>query len=206
MTRSEGDQQEIVLGNKQLLSIFFIIVVLMGVSFTIGYVIGRNASSVSAATGAGLPPVSVRPSAAPPTSAEPATSDSKAETTQSEPAVERGSKQAAARAQPDAPATVRTAKADAPPPARAAEEEATPARPVSSTNGTGTYLQVASLRKDDASKLVEMLQGRKFPALLGESPKEGLFRVLIGPYRDNPSLAEAKQKLRGAGFDPIIAK
>jgi len=51
-----------------------------------------------------------------------------------------------------------------------------------------------------------ILREHGFPALLGESPKEGLFRVLVGPFHDMSSLADSKQKLRAAGFDSIVAR
>ena len=44
-----------VLGNRQLLSIFFIVVILLGVFFTMGYVMGRNSGSGGAATAAAGP-------------------------------------------------------------------------------------------------------------------------------------------------------
>ena len=45
----EGSEFELVLGNKQLLSVFFIVVILLGIFFTMGYVVGRNSAPVDAA-------------------------------------------------------------------------------------------------------------------------------------------------------------
>jgi cell division septation protein DedD len=75
-----------------------------------------------------------------------------------------------------------------------------------SATASGSYLQVVAVKRQDADHLIEVLRKRGFPALLGESPKEGLFRVLVGPFPDMASLADSKQKLRTAGFDPVIAK
>jgi cell division septation protein DedD len=206
MARNEGDQQEIVLGNKQLLSIFFIVVVLMGVSFTIGYIIGRNASSVSAAGAGPAATVSPRSSNAIP----PASSDAQTEEKRVEPEPATKSPDptdsSSSRTTGTQPAKPYEERAQAP---RREEAEAKPdtkAPAAAAPTGTGTYLQVASLKREDADHLVNMLRGRGYPALIGESPKEGLFRVLIGPYKDIPALADAKQKLRGAGFDPIVAR
>ena len=44
MKNSETGEFELVLGNKQLLSGFFIVVILFGVFFTMGYIVGRNSS------------------------------------------------------------------------------------------------------------------------------------------------------------------
>src|SRR5882757_3904625 len=43
MAQSDGEK-ELVLGNKQLISLFFVMVALCGVFFAMGYMIGRNTS------------------------------------------------------------------------------------------------------------------------------------------------------------------
>jgi cell division septation protein DedD len=70
----------------------------------------------------------------------------------------------------------------------------------------GSYLQIAALKRQDADHMVEVLRKRGYPALLGESPKEGLFRVLVGPFKDMPALADSKQRLKAAGIDSIVAR
>lgn len=42
MPTNEEGEFELVLGNKQLLSVFFLIVLLLGVFFSMGYIVGRN--------------------------------------------------------------------------------------------------------------------------------------------------------------------
>jgi uncharacterized membrane protein len=44
LPRTEDGEFELVLGNKQLLSVFFIMVVLLGVFFAMGYIAGRNSA------------------------------------------------------------------------------------------------------------------------------------------------------------------
>jgi hypothetical protein len=44
MKNNETGEFELVLGNKQLLSGFFIVVILFGVFFTMGYIVGRNSA------------------------------------------------------------------------------------------------------------------------------------------------------------------
>src|SRR5437899_12866249 len=79
MSKTDGEY-ELVLGNRQLLSAFFIIVILFGVFFTMGYVVGRNSAPASAAslpstTVAGNPrPEAASPAAALPQSTPPAQS------------------------------------------------------------------------------------------------------------------------------------
>jgi cell division protein FtsN len=60
-TREDGEF-EVLLGNRQLLSVFFIVVILLAVFFTMGYVLGRSSGPAS---------VAVRPAApSPPPAAE----------------------------------------------------------------------------------------------------------------------------------------
>ena len=42
MRKNEDGEFELVLGNRQLLSVFFIVVVLLGVLFAMGYIVGTN--------------------------------------------------------------------------------------------------------------------------------------------------------------------
>ena len=46
MPRNEEGEFILELGHRQLLSVLFIIVILLGVSFTMGYIVGRNSAPV----------------------------------------------------------------------------------------------------------------------------------------------------------------
>src|SRR5512138_2758136 len=48
MPKNEDGEFELVLGNKQLLSVFFIVAILIAVFFTMGYIVGRNSSPLVA--------------------------------------------------------------------------------------------------------------------------------------------------------------
>src|SRR5690242_20156125 len=52
MRSSNNSETEILLGNKHLLGIFFVIAILLGVAFTGGYMVGRNSAEKSAEKGA----------------------------------------------------------------------------------------------------------------------------------------------------------
>jgi len=52
--RNEDGEFELILGNRQLMSVFFIVVILLGVFFAMGYIVGRNSSPV------GVPEVASR--------------------------------------------------------------------------------------------------------------------------------------------------
>src|SRR5580700_11136054 len=49
MAKNEDGEFELILGNRQLLSVFFIVVVLLGVFFTMGYIVGRNSNPIAPA-------------------------------------------------------------------------------------------------------------------------------------------------------------
>jgi hypothetical protein len=44
--RNDDGEFELILGNRQLMSVFFIVLILLGVFFALGYIVGRNASPV----------------------------------------------------------------------------------------------------------------------------------------------------------------
>src|ERR1700689_2585711 len=71
MKNNEAGEFELVLGNRQLLSGFFVVVILFAVFFVMGYIVGRNSSpqpklaANSDASGAGATVPKPRPQAAP---------------------------------------------------------------------------------------------------------------------------------------------
>ena len=126
MTQNDGEK-ELVLGNRQLLSFFFVVVALCGVFFAIGYIIGRNSVKPAIAEIAPAPvtegqrsplpapapePVASTPSTEPlstrPAAQEPAPNSRIVEVT----APEKGVSylQVTALPRPDAEAVVRTLK------------------------------------------------------------------------------------------------
>src|SRR5215831_18041127 len=75
MRNSETGEFEIVVGNKQLLSTFFVIVLLCGAAFVMGYILGENSRSAKTAAelgGATSLPVTGPGSARPQPAASPA--------------------------------------------------------------------------------------------------------------------------------------
>jgi cell division septation protein DedD len=183
MTQTDGEK-ELVLGNKQLISLFFVVVALCGVFFAVGYMIGRNTSKPASADGAST--AAVAPAAAPAQESEPpreTVADTSPAPVDTPPV-----------ATPAAPASV------APP----EPEPVTKTRPVTETPAVpvagATYLQVTALRRDDADKLVKTLREQSFPALLAASSKPDLFRVMVGPYHQTADVADAKARLKSLGF------
>jgi cell division septation protein DedD len=185
MAQTEGEK-ELVLGNKQLISLFFVGVALCGVFFAMGYMMGRPSGKQLAA----IPDTSPAAQAAPIPEQE------------SEPPRETAPPPATADPQPASPATQTQAARDLPA-AHAVPVSSVPAPvvPAPVVPETGApYLQVTALRRADADNLVKTLKEQNFPALLADSSKPDLFRVLVGPYRQTSDVADAKARLKALGF------
>ena len=198
MTRTENER-ELVLGNKQLLSAFFVVVALLGVFFTAGYIIGRNTGAKSGSNDASA-------SASPATEAAQRTVNRGAE-----PAPKSVAPQETAAA-PTETAPVQTAPVTEPEPKPAVRKPAAETVPeqvgaVAAQVVPGhQYLQLMAVKRPVADDMVKLLKGRGYPALLGESSKPELFRVLVGPFTDMATLAKTKAGLKAAGFESVIAK
>jgi len=182
MRNNETGEFELVVGNRQLLSGFFIVVLLFAVSFAMGYVVGQNSprGGKSPAETASAAPVSLtpaegrpqQPSAPRPVDVTPAAGggDGAPQTTQ----------------------PAQNAPAAAAPTTIASAPEAPP----------GSYWQVMAVPQADAEVVARALKEKGFPATLTQGPNN-LVRVLVGPYKDTQAMGKAKTELENAGFRPI---
>lgn len=203
MSKADGEY-ELVLGNRQLLSAFFIIVILFGVFFTMGYVVGRNSSPASSASAApATAATSQRPEAASPQQQTPLP---KQEAKESSP-VETKSvtpPETKPMAPPETPEPRREAPAR---PAPHAKTAGSPGGAVAVNPGPGNmYLQVAAVAQPQAGVVVDTLKQKGFPAVLGQGPNATIFRVMVGPFADAAALGKAKAELENAGFHPLVRK
>ena len=209
MARNDEGEFELVLGNRQLISVFLIVVILLGVFFSMGYIVGRNSSPTEAArsmastTAHVEPPAETPPAttaAPPPTPAapEPKTSAPARVTTQPEqPAAETPSP----KAPPVSPGKEK--RSPAPPPAPAGSERAS----VTGEPPAGEYWQVVATARPDAEIVAEALTKKGLHAIVAPAPKEGIFRVLVGPLPDSATQAQTRTELEAAGFkNPIVRK
>ena len=209
MRNTDTGEFELVVGNRQLLSGFFIVILLLAVTFAMGYVVGQNSprsakladagSPAQATQGAtegrpqpasGMVPVAAPSGASAPSDQQPATGSGQP------PADSATATQPAQGTQP---------AASAPVPAPAAVE-ATPPAPTSSAPvsdlAPGSYWQVMALHQADAEVLVRTLKDMGLPSLMSPAPNN-LMRVLVGPYNDAATMGRAKSQLENAGFHPI---
>jgi cell division septation protein DedD len=61
--------------------------------------------------------------------------------------------------------------------------------------------------RPDAEIITETLAKKGFHAVLAPAPKEGIFRVLVGPLKDSGTQAQTRTQLEAAGFkNPIVRK
>ena len=193
MRNNETGELEFVVGNRQIMSGFFIVVLLFAVGVAMGYFLGQNsprsakmATETSAAAPAGATDGRPQPAApAQPTPQEtpPAASDQTPAETSPQPSTQavRDASTATPAAEPPAA------------PAPAAETEAPP----------GAYWQVMAVQgKSDAAVVVRTLKNKGFPATVSPGTK-GLTRVLVGPYPERTALGRAKTDLEAAGFNGL---
>lgn len=222
MPRNDEGEFELVLGNKQLLSVFFIVVVLLGVFFTMGYIVGRNSAPVGVETatrrdkpidlGSPSPTGSaVQPSPVKPAEGGTPLSPGQVEVTVTQPPQPVETRPVAETPRPPAevpkPKPAEPVKAAEARPPRPEPVNASPAAPRVTEPSTGTYLQVSAVRRPEAEALAEILLKKGFRAVLTPSPRDGIFRVLVGPLRDAAEISKTKTDLEGAGMkSPFVQK
>jgi cell division septation protein DedD len=189
MARNDDGEFELVLGNRQLLSVFFLVVILFAVVFTMGYIVGRNSISAAGATASQKAP------AAEPIA--PAVVIPRAES-KAAPAERQAEAAEAPQGTQPAPGAADPPAAE-PPKAAAAIAEPAPGQ---------MYLQVSAVKQPEAEVIAESLKKKGFAAILGPGPKDSeLVRVLVGPLKDGDTLARTKSELEAAGFrNPIVRK
>jgi len=185
LPKNEDGEFELILGNRQLLSVFFIVVILLGVFFTMGYIVGRNSGTLTADVAAtpapdGKPQVVEPPAAKTPEPAPAPTAPT--ETVPQQPAKEAEPEPAPERAKPE-------------------KVKAEPVRAGSSHPAAGqTYLQLAATSKHEADIMVDVLRKKSFKSMAAEiDEKPGTYRVLVGPITDTTA-NKMRADLQGAGF------
>jgi cell division protein FtsN len=180
--RSDGEF-EFTLGNKQLFSVLFIVVVLLGLFFAMGFLAGRGTAPD------GAPKMAK-------SDAGPLRVDSAQQQTaqkQAEPVAEPVE---AAPAPPKRePAQPEPAKPEPAKPTQAASPGGVTENPLA-----GRYLQVAATALNDAQTLRLQLVERRLSVVIAPSPKPEYVRVLVGPLADNDAITAARDLLKKIGI------
>jgi DedD protein len=202
-----------VLESRHLVGLFLGVVLLCGVFFTLGYVMGRTQFSVKAENPDGKIPT-LKPALAKPVNKEKDTPDAVKPTpaggwddfdkTPKEPAP--SAKPAPAPAIPvSSGKNAKGATPAASKPAVAVKEPPRFQAPALSKNSI--VLQVAATKQQrDALDMADILQKKKFPSFVANSPADQFYHVQVGPYPDMASAEAAKHALEQLGFKSIIKR
>lgn len=192
MAESETDElqdTEITLGTGKLLGIFFGLVLLCSVFFTMGYLFGRaNAAGsrteiVGSETNSGA---AGKPSAV----NKGHETGPVANTASSQPP----QAPASASPTPAAPATLV--------PASSSGTDAQNGAP-----GSAVYFQVAAISKrEDADAMVSALAKKQYPVFVATAPGDALFHVEVGPFTDPKDVEAMRARLANDGYVAIVKK
>ncbi len=213
-SNEKGSGGDLVLEPKHLVGLFLLLVVIFGVVFTLGYLMGRNQYDSKLRAAAGTSAASAVPA---PKSEDvpgemenaPSRGNSDYEFYHSgEPKKSEDHLQPAAKSAPPAKAeSVLAAAKPAVAPKPANKQKSASIVPVAALhipNGA-VMLQVAAVQShDDALALAQVLQQKKFPAVVIPPSTDKYFRVQVGPYTDVKAATAARQDLEAKGFKSII--
>lgn len=206
MFQNTEDGKEIVIENRQLLGIFFLVAVLLGIAFVAGFMVGHGSfdfAKKAAAQGpvpetTGAETRTLGPSGT--AGAAPVRDETQEQTASPKPRPDAGAAETA-------PATKR---------APAHRETASPSAAEESGGGSGDGLyqphtgdrfwQVTAQSRDKAQAVASDLIRSGFTAHVASSPEPRLFRVLVGPLKNQAEAASTRVGLRDKGFNNVIAR
>ena len=205
---ASSQDTEITLGTAKLLGLFFGLVVTCAVFFALGYTLGRKSdASLPATTVAALPTANgTKPASSGAAPAAPMTFykavEQQSANPQLTPAAAVATTTDSAAAQPSvgqaADSSSRTSSQD----------QASPPDSMAPIPGTGYFVQVAAVSKqDDAEALVDALKKKQYPAFVaGSAATDKLFRVQVGPFGDIKEAEATRSRLINDGYSPILKK
>jgi DedD protein len=205
-----------VLESRHLVGLFLGVVLLCGVFFTLGYMMGRQqyGGSVHAADAAPLRTAPSAPASTKNKETAPANNNAPGgdqtwdfygkngaandhlETAPSSHAKEPASSSAAKTPTSAPPVSAKALPAST-------KESARFQPPVMGKNSI--VLQVAAVKlQRDALEMADAIQQKRFPSFVAISPADNFYHVQVGPYPDMVSAENAKRALEQLGFKPII--
>jgi cell division septation protein DedD len=203
MLQSEESEREILLGNKQLLGIFFVVAALLGIAFAGGYKLGQASAAKKAASVAN------------------AASNASSETASSA-TPQGGETHSVAPEESVANATVPSStgahrKSEGllgAPKQKSRSSQATDSSMLIPTKGDGfapqsgqEFLQVAAVPRDHALAVASVLRKKGFQAHAVAKPGDAnLYRVIVGPIRSAGDLSSTRDSLRKTGFSQVIVQ
>lgn len=195
-TETETDElrdTEITLGTGKLLGIFFGLVLLCSVFFTLGYMLGR-----SNAAGGKVEIVGTEPGGSSASKPSAVVKTGQAASVANNPANQANSPAASPSPVPASASTPAVVT-----PVSASSGEA----PAATPSGVTYVVQVAAVSKrEDADLLVSALQKKQYPVFVANSSGDALFHVQVGPFTDPKDAETMRSKLVAEGYNPIVKK
>jgi DedD protein len=204
MGEKEIDQvqdTEITLSTTKLLGIFFGLVVICGVFFTMGYLLGKSTSAggrteivatVPSGNAAGKPsaanktPDTTTQNCPPGSPNCASTAPADTSSTGKNPDQSSASQQASGGKTPDQSSTQSGAE-------------------VKNGAGSSYMVQVAAVSKqEDAEILVTALRKKQYPVFVANSAGDPLFHVQVGPFSDKKDADAMRNRLAGDGYNAIV--
>jgi cell division septation protein DedD len=203
---------ELTLSTGKLLGFFFGMVVICGIFFSLGYLVGKGSSQAGApvmtdsaansnlVSNGGTKPSAGHVNAEPPASAASTTESA------SDPSYQKELQQKDSNPQ----MTPEPVKAEAP--ASKGDEKKNAAilktvAPELASAGTGFMVQVAAVSKqEDADALVKALRKKEYPVFVVSLPNSNLFHVQVGPFAQQKDAETMRAKLASDGYNAILKK
>jgi DedD protein len=213
----EAEERDITIGPGKLLGLFFMLVMICGVFFAIGYSLGKTSareqalndkSPLNASMSAPIVGDSSAPKPSAGAQAKTDASDEKGDGPSSPDltffnAVKRDDRSSAKDAKAAEPAT--SAKVE-PPPASVAKTE----QPAVSPSGSGAFVvQIAAVtREEDAAALAGALRRKNYSVFVVNNPAvhDKFYHVQVGPFATLQDAESMKVKLTGEGYNPIVKR
>jgi cell division septation protein DedD len=198
MLQTSDGETEILLGTKQLVGIFFLVAILLGVAFGAGYMVGRGAAQKKPVTSIPAPNDNSNPTA---------TNTSGGETRTVSPSdtavADRATESSGASLEPP---PLGTRKRNEP------KEKRATLTPIPTTPGFApqsgeTFLQVTAVGRDEAIGVADVLRKKGFHAHAVPVPGgSNMYRVIVGPVKDAGDLAATRDELRKTGFGKVFVQ
>jgi len=184
----KGGHYEMTLENRHLLGVFFAVVLLCAIFFTLGFVLGRNQLAAKAPASPAQKPSAQAPAASP------APDDlSFYERVEGKPPAETLPATKPPAAKPAEPKPTTTA----------AKPAAAPAKPAAPKETY--YLQVAAVTQEaEAQRLVGELKKRGFSSVIIPPSADHFYRVQVGPLESAELAESAKARLEAQGYRQIL--
>lgn len=199
---------ERVLESRHLVGLFLGVVLLCGVFFTLGYVMGRTQFSGSVHAADSIPRIAPVPNETAAKKAKDDVANQSAAPSGEWDFTKKDNDHLEPATSPAAPAGGEDAESGAsarkpmPVAGKPAGKYQSPFIPKGDV-----VLQLAALKREsDALALADAVQQKRFPSFVVSPAGDNLYRVQVGPYPDEKTAEAARQALAKAGFNAIIKR